>query len=79
MKLMQYKGYFGSLDTSVEGAVLHGRLEFIQALVTYEGQTVATTQRGFEEAVDDYLADCARLGYVPEQPRKVLQPVFSHG
>lgn len=70
MKLMQYKGYFGSLDASVEDAVLHGKLEFIQALVTYEGETVATAKRGFEEAVDDYLADCARLGHTPEVPCK---------
>lgn len=70
MKLMVYKGYFGSLEPSQEDGVLHGKLEFITALVSFEGETVPEAKAAFEGAVDDYLADCARLGYTPEVPCK---------
>ena len=67
---MEYKGYGGAIEASVDDGVLHGKLEFIQALVTYEGETVAEVKSAFEQAVDDYLADCARLHYEPELPCK---------
>ena len=70
MKLMTYKGYFGGLEPSVEDGVLHGKLEFINALVSFEGETVPEAKQAFEAAVDDYLADCARLAYTPEVPCK---------
>lgn len=70
MKLMQYRGYYGSIEASVEDAVLHGKLEFINALVTYEGETVKEIRRAFEDAVDDYLAYCSERGYEPEIPCK---------
>jgi predicted HicB family RNase H-like nuclease len=70
MRLMQYKGYVGGIEANVDDAVLHGKLEFINALVTFEGETVALVKQAFEQAVDDYLADCAQLGYTPEVPCK---------
>ena len=36
--LLEYKGYFGSVEYSDEDEVFHGRLEFIRDLVTYEGR-----------------------------------------
>ncbi|WP_020396624.1 type II toxin-antitoxin system HicB family antitoxin [Thiolinea disciformis] len=70
MKMLEYKGYLGSIDASIEDGVLFGKLEFISALVTYEGETVSTLKVAFEEAVDDYLATCAAKGYEPETPCK---------
>ena len=75
MELMRYKGYFGSLEQSQEDGVWHGRLEYIQALVSFEGETVPQAKQAFEAAVDDYLADCARLGYTPEVPCKDVSKV----
>lgn len=70
MKMLEYKGYFGSIDASVEDDVLFGKLEFISALVNYEGETVQALKAAFEEAVDDYLATCKAKGYEPELPCK---------
>ena len=68
--LLQYKGYYGSIEASTEDNCLFGQLLFIRALVSYQGQTVAELQTAFREAVDDYLACCAELGHTPEQPCK---------
>ncbi|MFN7594636.1 MAG: hypothetical protein ACK5PU_03395 [bacterium] len=53
--MLEYKGYFGSVACSAEDGVLHGRLEFIRDLVTYEGKDVKGLKAAFQEALDDYL------------------------
>lgn len=70
MKMMQYKGYFGSIDASTEDNLLFGKLEFIKALISYEGETVTELKKAFEEAVDDYLQHCKESGVSPEKPFK---------
>jgi predicted HicB family RNase H-like nuclease len=40
MKMLEYKGYVGSVEASIEEGVLFGQLMFIAALVTYEADTV---------------------------------------
>ena len=70
MKMMEYKGYFGSINASVEDIVLYGKLEFISALVNYEGETLQELKTGFEDAVDDYLETCQAKNYTPELPCK---------
>jgi predicted HicB family RNase H-like nuclease len=69
-RLLEYKGYYGSIDVSPEDNCLFGKLEFINALVSYEAETVRALETAFHEAVDDYLADCAKKGYEPEIPCK---------
>ena len=68
--LLQYRGYYGSLEASPEDNCLFGKLQFIRALVSYEGQTVAQLSEAFRAAVDDYLETCATLGKDPELPCK---------
>lgn len=53
--MLEYKGFFGSVEFSAEDGVLHGRLEFIRDLVTYEGKNAKGIKAAFQEAVDDYL------------------------
>ena len=45
-------------------------MEFIRALVSYEGTDVASLRQAFREAVDDYLQTCAEQGRVAEKPFK---------
>ncbi|EJG9788951.1 type II toxin-antitoxin system HicB family antitoxin [Klebsiella pneumoniae] len=65
--LMKYKGYYGSSSISIEDGVMHGKLECINDLVTYEGSTVAELRAAFEEAVDDYLLTCEEIGKSPDK------------
>ena len=68
--MLEYRGYLGSVRYSDEDEILHGRLEFIRDLVTYEGQDAGTLKRAFREAVDDYLEMCDVEGRKPDVPLK---------
>jgi predicted HicB family RNase H-like nuclease len=66
--LFKYKGFYGSSEISHEDNVLHGKIECIHDLVTYEAETVEALRHAFEEAVEDYLETCKMLGREPERP-----------
>lgn len=68
--LLKHRGYYGSIEASPEDNCLYGKLQFIRALVSYEGETVAELEETFREAVDDYLATCAAQEQAPEIPCK---------
>jgi predicted HicB family RNase H-like nuclease len=68
--MMKYKDYFGSVHYSDDDKVFYGKLEFIRALVSYEGTDVKSLQKAFKEAVDDYLLFCKENGKNPEKPFK---------
>lgn len=68
--MLEYKGYLGSVEYSNDDEVLHGRLEFIRDLVTYEGADAKSLKAAFHEAVDDYLALCEAEGRKPDVPMK---------
>lgn len=65
---LNYKGYIGSVEISIEDACLHGRILFIDDLVTYEGDSVPGIQEAFQEAVDRYLGHCQRVGKPANKP-----------
>lgn len=68
--MMKYKEYYGSVHYSEEDRVLYGKIEFIRALVSYEGTNVESLRRAFEESVDNYLDTCKQQGREPERPFK---------
>ena len=68
--MLEYRGYFGSVEYSDEDEVFHGRLDFIRDLVTYEGTDAKGLKQAFREAVDDYLALCEAEGRNPDRPLK---------
>lgn len=68
--MLQHRGYYGSIEASPEDNCLFGKLQFIRALVSYEGETLAELNQAFREAVDDYIETCASLGQTPEIPCK---------
>jgi len=68
--LLEYNGYFGSINVSIEDGVIHGKLLYINDLVTFEADNVADLEKAFAEAVDDYLDYCKQKGKEPEKPYK---------
>lgn len=68
--LLKHRGYYGSIEASTDDHCLFGKLQFVRALVSYEGETVAELEAAFRDAVDDYLATCEQLGTPPETPCK---------
>ncbi len=70
MEILKYKGFEGSADIDMTRAVCHGKVLFIDDLVTYEAATPAELQREFELAVDDYIETCTKLGREAKKPLK---------
>lgn len=67
MNTMTYKGYLGSVAFSEKDNVFFGKIEGINALVNFEGESVAELTDAFHEAVDDYLAYCEEEGLEPDK------------
>ena len=68
--LLNYKGYFGSVEFSDEDNIFHGRIIGINDRITYEGDNVKTLRQDFNAAVDEYIDVCAELGKEPEKSYK---------
>jgi len=68
MKLFHYKNYLGSIEINLNEKCLHGKLMFVNDLVTYEAQTIKTLEKEFHSAIDDYLATCKKLKREPMRP-----------
>ena len=64
---MTYKGYVGSVAYSEKDQVFFGKIEGINGLVNFEGESVKELTEAFHEAVDDYLAYCADEGITPDK------------
>ncbi len=60
--MMNYKGYYGSVNYNDQDQVFYGKIELIRALVSYEGTDVRTLCQSFEDAVDEYLELCREQG-----------------
>jgi len=69
---IKYKKYIGSVEIDMEEKVLHGKVLFINGLITYESINfdLDELKHEFKESVDEYLADCDELGLEPELPCK---------
>ena len=67
MNTMTYKGYIGSVAYSEKDQVFFGKIEGINGLVNFEGESVKELTEAFHEAVDDYLAYCADEGITPDK------------
>lgn len=62
MNTLKYKDFIGSVAFSEADNVFSGKIEDIDGLVNFEGESVAELTNAFHEAVDDYLAYCAEDG-----------------
>lgn len=68
--LLEYKGYYGTVEFSANDKVLFGKVVGVNSLISYEGKSVESLKVDFEEAVDDYLYLCAEKGLEPEKAYK---------
>ncbi len=67
---IQYKGYEGSVLYSAEDRLLHGKILGIRDMVIYDGIDIATIEKNFCDAVDEYLAFCKQRNKPPNIPSK---------
>ena len=67
MNTMTYKGYIGSVAFSEKDNVFFGKIEGINGLVNFEGESVKELTNAFHEAVEDYIAYCKDEGIEPDK------------
>lgn len=67
-QILEYKGFQGSVDFSLEDNILYGKILHIDDLVSYDADSVAEVFEAFKEAVDDYLKMCEETGKAPNKP-----------
>ena len=69
MGRLQYKGYYGSVEYSEADNCFVGRaLGLHRTCILYEGDSVESLKKDFEEGIDDYLTRCSEEGIEPEVP-----------
>lgn len=67
MNTLKYKDFIGSVSFSETDNVFFGKIEGIDGLVNFEGESVEELKNSFHEAVDDYLAYCEEEGLQPHK------------
>lgn len=70
--IMEYKGYCTKIEFDAEARLLHGKIEGINDLVTFECEDASQIESEFHAAVDDYLAFCQEVGKRPEKEYRGL-------
>ncbi len=65
---MTYKGYAARIEYSDEDACFIGHVAGINDVVGFHAESVKELRAAFEEAVDDYLKTCEKLGRPPQKP-----------
>lgn len=68
MNTMEHKGFAARVGYSEEDGCFIGHIAGIRDVIGFHGESVAELRAAFEEAVDDYLATCKKLGKEPNKP-----------
>lgn len=70
---LEYKGYLGTARFSADDKVFCGKIQGINDLILFEGESVSELENSFKESVDDYLETCKEIG---REPNKNFQRKF---
>ena len=60
--VLKYKKFIATVRYSDEDEAFIGRIEGINAIVSFEGQSVSELKKAFKEAVESYMAVCRKKG-----------------
>jgi len=65
---LTYKGYAARIEFSAEDECFIGHIAGIKDNIGFHGETVSELKSAFEEAVEDYLVTCEKVGKTPQKP-----------
>jgi predicted HicB family RNase H-like nuclease len=60
-----FKDFIGTVHFSAKDSVFYGKIEGINDLVTFEGETVDQLKMAFEDSVKDYIELCKEVNKEP--------------
>lgn len=66
--VLEYAAYFGSIEHDLQNGTLHGSVQGLRDVVTYEAETLPALRKAFQSSVDDYLNFCKADGVDPDRP-----------
>ena len=69
-KTLSYRGYMGEFGIDDAGDLFGKVMDLKHNVLTFEGKTPELLELDFRDMLDEYLADCAKDGVVPERPYK---------
>ena len=56
--ILKYKDFIGSVHFNADDEIFFGKIEGINDLISFEGESVKELLSSFREAVDDYINIC---------------------
>jgi predicted HicB family RNase H-like nuclease len=68
MNTMTFKGYTARVEIDARDNLLVGHLLGLRDIIGFHADDVAGLRIAFEEAVNDYIDACAKMGKTPEKP-----------
>lgn len=68
MNTMTHKGFAARVEYSEDDGCFIGHIAGIRDMIGFHGESVADLRAAFEEAVDDYLKTCKKIGQEPNRP-----------
>ena len=66
--ILDHRGYRARVEFDAEDGLFFGRIAGIRDGVSFHADTVLALVDAFQEAVDDYVESCGKLGKAPERP-----------
>jgi predicted HicB family RNase H-like nuclease len=58
--VLKYKGFIGSVHFSTNDSVFFGKVEGVNDLLTFEGQSVDELVNAFHYIIDEHIKDCEK-------------------
>lgn len=68
--VLNYKEFIGSVHFSADDTLFYGKIEGINDLITFEGETVKELTDAFHYVVDEHIKDCESEDIAPEKSYK---------
>lgn len=68
--IIEYNGFLASIHFNSDDEIFFGKIEGIEDLVSFEGESVKHLKKAFKESVDDYLELCHKANKSPEKSFK---------
>jgi len=65
---MKYKGYESVVEFDADDRIFFGLVLGTHDVIAFDGQTVEELEQSFHTVIDDYLADCQKVGKDPDKP-----------
>ncbi len=66
--VLKHRGYMARVEFDADDCIFVGHVAGIEDGIGFHADTVEGLVAAFREAVDDYLATCARTGKAPDKP-----------